>query len=267
MADISFGYHSLSWGRNFVGFLDEVSSLGFRGVESVWDVATDYDGKEDALRKLLRDRNLTLVSLYGGGELADPKQRERDLDRNRRLVDFLARHGCQVFVFGPGSRGPKPPTRGDFERLIESAHLLGAYCRKRGIKACVHPHLGTIVETRDEIHRLMSESDPDLLFLCPDTAHIARSGADPAEVIRAYPERVAHVHFKDAVSGGPAEANGTPFVELGRGTVDFPSVLETLRAAGYRGWITVELDEPKKSAKESAAISKKYLKDVLHVKF
>ena len=267
MADITFGYHSLSWGRNFVGCIDDVSSLGFRGVESVADVAADYDGKEDALRKLLRDRNLSLVTLYGVGELADPKLRERDLDKNRRLVDFLARHGCQVFVFGPGTRGQKPPTRSDFERLIESAHLLGAYCRKRGIKACVHPHLGTIVQTREEVHRVMTESDPELLFLCVDTAHLAKAGADPAEVIRAYPERVAHVHFKDVGREESGDANGSPFVELGRGSVDFAAILETLRAVGYRGWVTVELDAPKKSAKDSAAVSRKYLKDVLRVKF
>ncbi len=262
MADISFGYHSLTWGRDFVGFLDDVSRLGFRGVESVADVAAEYDGKEDALRKLLRERGLSLITLYGGGELSDPKQRERDLDRNRRLVDFLARHGCPVFVFGAGARGPKGPTRADFERLIESAHLLGAYCKKRGIRACLHPHIGTLVQSREDVQKIMSESDPDLLWLCPDTAHLAAAGADPVEVIRAFADRIGHVHFKDF----SCDDGRTEFVELGRGKVDFPGAAGALGDSGYRGWVTLELDTSKKSLRESASANRKYLREVLHVR-
>ena len=58
------------------------------------------------------------------------------------------------------------------------------------------------------------------------------------------------------------------FVELGQGTVDLRGVFAALRDVKYRGWAVVELDDVPDHArtpKDAAAISKRYLQDVVGV--
>jgi inosose dehydratase len=56
------------------------------------------------------------------------------------------------------------------------------------------------------------------------------------------------------------------FFELGKGGVDFPGILAILKERGWKGWMTVELDSTETTAKESCAVSKKYLETVLRLK-
>ena len=59
------------------------------------------------------------------------------------------------------------------------------------------------------------------------------------------------------------------FVELGRGSVDLPGVFAALRDVRFRGWAVVELDsvpDKTRTPKESAAISKRYLEDVIRTR-
>ena len=85
---------------------------------------------------------------------------------------------------------------------------------------------------------------------CPDTAHLAAGGGDPAELIRRYPDRVRHVHLKD-VSLDPFA-----FLPLGQGVIDFADVRAALSEVGYDGWLIVELDsydgDPAEAAHGSA---------------
>ena len=53
------------------------------------------------------------------------------------------------------------------------------------------------------------------------------------------------------------------FFPLGKGGVDYPGIKKELDQNGWKGWMTVELDMTATTAKDSAAISKKYLEDVL----
>src|SRR5207244_10906297 len=109
------------------------------------------------------------------------------------------------------------------------------------------------VETPREIDALMMRTDPALVGLCLDTGHLTYGGGDPVEALRAYNERVWHVHLKDcdADVARRARADGWDyhqalshgiFCELGRGTVDFRSLVADLRRQGYSGWMVVEQD-------------------------
>ena len=74
------------------------------------------------------------------------------------------------------------------------------------VSAVLHPHVGTMVETRAEVDRVLTGSS---IPLCLDTGHLLIGGTDPVELARAVPDRVAHVHLKDVDAGlaarvGPA---------------------------------------------------------------
>ncbi|MYW63159.1 TIM barrel protein [Streptomyces sp. SID8379] len=122
--------------------------------------------------------------------------------------------------------------------------------RARGLEPVFHPHLGTDVETPDEIRRLLDLTD---VSLCLDTAHLWLAGGDPVEAIRAWGPRLRQVHLKDAsrAAHAAARADGGDlwrtvgdggFTALGRGDLDFGAIAEALDAIAYTGWIVVEQD-------------------------
>jgi inosose dehydratase len=92
---------------------------------------------------------------------------------------------------------------------------------------------------------------------CPDTAHLAAGGGDPAELVRRYAERVAYVHLKDFT------ADPFAFLPLGQGDLDFRGIINELERTGYDGWLTVELDEFDGAPVDAARESKEYLSSLL----
>jgi inosose dehydratase len=120
----------------------------------------------------------------------------------------------------------------------------------RGVIACVHPHVGTMVETGEETERVLGSS---AIGLCVDTGHLLVGGGDPVAITAAHPERVVHVHLKDVdrakaeqvIAGeltfGEAVDAGM-FRPLGHGDVDVAAMVRTLEAHGYQGWYVLEQD-------------------------
>jgi inosose dehydratase len=128
----------------------------------------------------------------------------------------------------------------------------------QGLRLAYHFHLGTVVETADDLERFLAAT-PDSVGLVVDTGHAALGGIDAAALIRRRPERVAHVHVKD-VRGTVFEAlrarrgsflDGVLagiFTAPGDGDLDFGSVAQALSDIGYGGWIVVEAEQDPKLA-------------------
>ena len=137
-----------------------------------------------------------------------------------------------------------------WKTLCSNLDRLAVLAQERGVQACLHPHVGTMVEARDDVYRLL---DGARLPLCLDTGHLFVGGTDPAALAREVPGRVAHTHLKD-VDGALAEsvrAGRRTYTEavragmyrpLGRGDVDIADIVRTLEAHGYQGWYVMEQD-------------------------
>jgi hypothetical protein len=78
--------------------------------------------------------------------------------------------------------------------LLGNLDRLAGLAARPGVRAVLHPHVGTMVENGTEVQRVLEGSSVDL---CLDTGHLLIGGTDPAELARQAPERIAHVHFKD----------------------------------------------------------------------
>jgi inosose dehydratase len=142
-----------------------------------------------------------------------------------------------------------------------------------GVRCVFHHHCAGFVETPAEIEKLLSLTNPELVGLCFDTGHYAFGGGDAVDGIRKHASRIWHFHFKDHEPKIAAQSrqnqwdyfesvrNGI-FCELGKGSVDFATVIRELEKAGYNGWGVVEQDVlPGMGApKESAARNREYLR-------
>lgn len=123
---------------------------------------------------------------------------------------------------------------------------------KYGMRTVFHHHCGGYVETPLEVAKLMELTDASL-GLCLDMGHYAFGGGDPVEALKEYYNRIWHVHFKDFAPtvGQDAVKNKYDyfksvgegvFCELGKGNVDFNSIINILNENEYDGWIVVEQD-------------------------
>jgi sugar phosphate isomerase/epimerase len=74
--------------------------------------------------------------------------------------------------------------------------------------------------------------------LCIDVGHTARAKVDPAEAILKCKERLYDLHFKDINSTAP---NGTT-IEAGRGVLDLPAVVRSLKRIRFDGLVSIEFE-------------------------
>lgn len=144
------------------------------------------------------------------------------------------------------------PTLDDNGWLVLARNLdrLHSAAVGRGLRAALHPHVGTMIQTGEETQRVLDASD---IGLCLDTGHLLIGGADPVVTAQSHPDRIVHCHLKDvrrdladAVRTGQrtyadAVADGM-YVPLGRGDVDIAAIVRTLEASGYDGWYVLEQD-------------------------
>lgn len=134
--------------------------------------------------------------------------------------------------------------------LLTNLDRLDAAATEHGVRAVLHPHVGTLVAGPDDVRRVLDGSG---VQLCLDTGHLLIGGTDPAELARQVPERIAHVHVKDVDSGlaRQVQAGRVTYTEavaqgmyrpVGLGDVDFGAIVGCLGGHGYDGWYVLEQD-------------------------
>ncbi|RZL78861.1 MAG: inosose dehydratase [Rhodococcus sp. (in: high G+C Gram-positive bacteria)] len=137
-----------------------------------------------------------------------------------------------------------------WKTLLRNLDRLSSAAADRGLRAVLHPHVGTMIEDRAEVDRILEGSS---IPLCLDTGHLLIGGTDPLDLVASAPERIAHAHLKDVdaalldrVRAGEltytaAVAQGM-YTPLGTGDVDIAGVVERLQNQGYDGWYVLEQD-------------------------
>ena len=124
------------------------------------------------------------------------------------------------------------------------------YAAHFGITAVLHPHVGTMIETEDDVMHVLNGSQ---IQFCLDTGHMIIGGTDPVAFARNHADRIAHSHLKDVnldvanrvQSGEITYYQGIldgMYVPLGEGDVDIAAIVTSLVKSGYDGWFVLEQD-------------------------
>ncbi|WP_214368804.1 sugar phosphate isomerase/epimerase family protein [Pseudonocardia sp. H11422] len=172
-----------------------------------------------------------------------------------RLLAGYAASGATTLVLSAVTGADGYDARPDLDErgwrtLLSNLDRLTAVAADRGVRAVLHPHVGTMVENGEEVRRVLEGSQ---IALCLDTGHLLIGGTDPAELTRQAPERIAHTHLKDVDAGlaRQVQSGRRTYTEavragmyrpLGTGDVDVPAIVGHLRARGYDGWHVLEQD-------------------------
>jgi inosose dehydratase len=151
----------------------------------------------------------------------------------------------------------------DYDAFCRQAEIQAQSCLRWGLRAALHNHMGTPVETQPQLETFLARCPNVGLIL--DTAHLAAAGGDPLAIIRGYPERLMAVHLKDWILNDPSAPdwyNRGRFCRLGEGNIglDNRAVLTALTDVGYEGWIFVEQDTHLRDPLEDLAESLRYIR-------
>lgn len=162
----------------------------------------------------------------------------------------------------------------EWRQFVRAISDVGTIMQRYGVTAAFHNHVGSVIETRAELDRLMQQTDPAVLALGPDTGHMAWAGGDVTDMVKTYASRIVTMHLKDVNPAAASQARAEQldyrgaekigvWTELGQGMVDFPTVFGLLKAADFAGWLIVETDVTQLTTPLASAIqSRKYLQSL-----
>ncbi|MER9047746.1 myo-inosose-2 dehydratase [Mesorhizobium sp. M0923] len=255
--------------------LSETVQAGYRGTE----LGGKFPRQAEVLGPILSSYGLELVSGWYDGRILD-----RTVDEEFAVIaphlKLLRDLGAKIVVYADTSRGrhngifapisERPRlTDGDWRAYGEKLTMLADRMAAFGVGMAFHHHMGTIVETDNEVDRLMAATGQSVGLLF-DTGHCLFSGGDPLSLLQRHLDRIVHFHCKDVrrpvldrarredMSFMAAVMEGI-FTVPGDGSVDFLSLLKPLAERGYEGWIVVEAEQDPAKAHPLTYASKGYV--------
>ena len=244
--------------------LAETKEAGYAGTE----LGGKFPRQSHMLKPIMARYGLAVISGWYDGR-CDEKDVSEEMEAISPHLELLNDMGATHVVYADTSRGRHGAIWGPIsERPSLHADEWPAYGRKltelaermadKGVRMAFHHHMGTIVETDEDVGLLMGHTG-QAVGLLYDTGHSIFSGGDPLALIRKHVKRVVHVHCKDArkpvlerarrddMSFMGAVMAGI-FTVPGDGFIDYPSILKVLAQNDYSGWLVVEAEQDPKTA-------------------
>ena len=247
--------------NTFEQCVSEMALAGFTGSE----VGGKYPTDTKVLKKTLELRGIQICNQWFSSFLISRPYEETEAEFEK-ATDFLKEMGAKVI----GVSGQSYSIQGNMEQpvwegkyvmneeewklLADGLNKLGKIAKNKGMTLTFHHHMGTVVQTEEEIDRFMELVDPDLVYLLFDSGHLSFAGIDPEKVLKKYVNRVKHVHLKDIrremVEKSREErwsflrgVREGVFTVPGDGDVDFGPIFRILEEAAYEGWVVVEAEQ------------------------
>ncbi len=268
-------YATWPWGtstkEDAIQAAKDITEIGYKNFESVKAAMYAYDLDAKEYKAMLDSFDLKPVSFYF--HIPEFGQEEEGLFKNlEKELQFAADMGVSLATLQGTFGRPEVMDKKAKEHNLNTMVRFAKLAKQFGIKTNVHPHVNTYYMFEDEIDYVMENSDKDLLYFAPDTAHISAAGADPVEVIKRYADRIRFTHLKDYKLSDEVTDSGwvdsgvpimTCFHPLGKGTVNFPEIFKILDSVNYDGPLCIELDKPPVSNVESAKANFDYISKLL----
>jgi len=254
-APISWGICEVpGWGEQLPStrVLTEMAGLGLPATElgSVGYLPTD----PAELRSLLDSHGLRLTGGFNALTLTDPARRDEQIKVAERSARVLAAAGAEYFVTcvvsDPDDWQRPTLSEDEWSEMFANIGRLDEVCARHGLTQVFHAHVDSLVETADEIQRVVDSTSVAFVL---ETGHMLIGGFDPLGFARDHAERIGLVHLKDVNMSIASPLNADDitlmqavqrgiFPSLGDGDAPIAECITTLESRGYSGWYIIEQD-------------------------
>lgn len=247
--------------NTFEQCVSEMALAGFTGSE----VGNKYPKDTDKLKKALNLRGIQICNAWFSTFFTN-KPIEYTVELFKNHINFLDKMGAKVV--GVAEQGnsiqgeidtpilTKKPnfTDDEWKKVAKGLNTLGKIAKERGLTLGYHHHMGTGIQTLDEIDKLMSLTDEKYVKLLFDTGHCTYSDIDPLEVITKYINRINHIHLKDIRQDVLEEVKENKlsfltsvkkgvFTVPGDGIINFEPIFDVIEKNDFEGWLVVEAEQ------------------------
>ena len=248
------------WKGDAVEAVRGMGAAGIEGIEVFTGHIAPYYRMESDARDFLASNNIELTGAYfNNDKFISPADEEAVVSEAAAAARFLGRVGAPFIILNGGvSKNQKPEgfSDDDFKQLGKTMTSIGAAVQKHGIGACVYPHAGCMVESPEDLDRLLEHLDTSLVGLCLHAAHQVIAGADPYEMYEEHADLVSYMHI------GAIGADNKGAL-LGEGILDQKRLMNAILDAGYDGWIIIESSKQGVSPRDYALHARKYIEEEL----
>lgn len=261
-------HSGITWGYDATtaeAAVRDVAKAGYNAYETIGGVIQAYEAAGQDYAALLERYGIGLIGTYIGTRFRHGEDPEADITNARAWIRRGKELGASTALLAAGSRqeGPCEDPAG-WAHIADAFAEIARIARDHGMQTAVHPHTGTLLETRQDIDAFFAAADTELLPFAPDTGQIAKAGDDPVATLQDYRDIIRHVHLKD-YGGGP-ETGYLGYTPIGSGVIDMPAIFAILADIDFAGWVTVELDgtpDAPRTPYEAACMSRDYLAGIL----
>ena len=267
--------------NTFEQCISEMALAGFEGSE----VGNKYPKDVNILKKALDLRGVRICNAWFS-TFFTTKPKEETVAEFIKHRDFLNALGAKVIGVSEQGHSIQGQDKAimdekyifneeEWAALADGMNTIANLAEEVGMKVALHHHMGTGIQTPDEIDKFMSIV-ADNVYLLFDSGHLVYSeGTEKAalNVLKKYVHKVAHVHLKDIRPDVLAKVKPGKwsflksvyqgvFTVPGDGMIDFAPIFKVLKEADYKGWFVVEAEQDPAIANpfEYAVKARKYIK-------
>jgi sugar phosphate isomerase/epimerase len=216
----------------------------------------------DQVRDAIEQHNLRMPMLCVSPDFTQPDaaDRQREVEREKRMIDVTARLGggfCRVLS---GQRRPQVSRRQGIDWVVGCIEQLLPYAEKRRVVLALENHYKDnywqypeFAQKMEVYCEILDRIRSPWLGAQYDPSNAILAGEDPIELLERVKHRVVTVHasdrflkpghtleelrqIEDSVGYAAILSHG----EIGKGMNDYPRIFEILRGVGYQGWISIE---------------------------
>lgn len=207
---------------------------------SVKDFHLPLNSNAEKIQSVLKQLADAGIKVYAVGVIYMKTQQAVD-----EAFDYAKRVGVPLIV-----GVPNPELLDYTEKVVKSS----------GIRLAIHNHgpEDKLYPGPKNVYDLIKDRD-EKMGICLDIGHAIRAGADPAEAIRLYKNRIFDLHIKDVTLA----AKDGKAIEVGRGVINFPALVKALHKIRYQGICSIEFEKDMTDPLAGLAESTGYFKGVV----
>lgn len=233
--------------------ISKIAARGYQYIEIFEGNISAYENNPQELLDICKKYGVSILGVYIGCHFIYEDALPDELYKVDRITSIAQKLGAKHIVLGGGSIHGDGIKEEDFALLAKGVDKAAEVVKKYGLIPSYHPHLGSLTEKPEQIHKLFSLSN---VAFCPDIAHLEAGGANALELIKQYFDRIHYVHLKDLSKDGE-------FFPLGKGVVNLEEIISYLKEKNYQGDWLVEIDGYSGDPCEACETSYEYLKGKL----